>query len=96
LKTLITNNTKAVEGFNYEKVLEKVSSLFKLEKEYVTGKGRQQDRVQARDLLSYWCSVKLGMSITELAERLGLTRAAVSYSVKRVDKVASEGDYGLE
>jgi putative transposase len=83
-------------GFNYEKVIEMVSSIFELEKEYITGKGRQQGRVQARDLLCYLCAVKLGMSITELAKKLDLTLAAVSYSVKRGEKVAREGDYRLE
>ena len=38
-------------GFNFEKVVDRVSFLFRLEKDYITGKGRQKDRVQARDLV---------------------------------------------
>lgn len=41
-------------GINFEKVAERVSSLFDLEKDYITGRGRQKNRVRARDLLCYW------------------------------------------
>jgi len=82
--------------FNYEKALERVSLLFALEEEYITGKRRQQDRVRARDLLCYWCATKLGISMAELAKRLDLTLAAVSCAVKRGDKVAKEGNFILE
>ena len=34
-------------GINYDKVLERVSELFDLDMEYITGKGRQKDRVEA-------------------------------------------------
>ena len=83
-------------GFNYEKALERVSLLFELEGEYITGKGRQQDRVRARDLLCYWCCIKLGISMAELAKRLNLTLAAVSCAVKRGEKIAKEGNFILE
>jgi hypothetical protein len=39
------------QGLDFEKVLDKVSSIFQLEKNYITAKGRQKDRVQARDLV---------------------------------------------
>ena len=83
-------------GFNYEKVLERVSLLFELEEEYITGKGKQQDRVKARDLLCYWCAIKLGISMAELAKRLDLTLAAVSCAVKRGEKAIKEDNYVLE
>ena len=83
-------------GFNYEKAVERVSLLFALEEEYITGKGRQQDRVRARDLLCYWCAIKLGISMTELTKKLDLTLAAVSFAVKRGEKIAKEGNFILE
>ena len=83
-------------GYNFEKVLERVSFIFGLEEDYITGKGRQQDRVKARDLLCYWCAIKLGISMVELAKRLELTIAAVSCAVRRGEKTAKEGNYILE
>jgi len=45
--------------YDFEKVVERISKLFQLEKEYITGRGRQQDRVMARDLLCYRTVVEL-------------------------------------
>ncbi len=52
-------------GYDYDKVLGKVSGLFHLEKDYITGKGRQRDRVTARDLVCDWCAAELGMSMVD-------------------------------
>jgi putative transposase len=83
-------------GYDFERVLERVSIVFKLEKEYITGKGRQQDRVMSRDLVCYWAAVELGMSVVDLARKFDLTPAAVSYAVQRGEKMAKERDYQLE
>ena len=79
-----------IRGFNFEKVAEKVSSLFDLEKDYITARGRQRNRVRARDLLCYWCAIELGIPMADLSKRLNMTLAAVSYAVKRGEKVAKE------
>ena len=77
-------------GLNFEKVAEKVSSLFDLEKDYITGRGRQRNRVRARDLLCYWCAIELRIPMADLSKRLDMTLAAVSYAVKRGEKIAKE------
>jgi putative transposase len=82
-------------GLDFEEVLKKVADLFHLETGSIVGKGRQADRVDARDLLCYACAVELGMSMAELARRLGLTLAAVSHAVKRGEKTARETGWGL-
>ena len=82
-------------GYDFTRIVEKVSKIFQLEKDYITGKGRQQDRVMARDLLCYWAVVELGMSIVDLARRMDLTPAAVSYAVQRGEKMAKESNYQL-
>ncbi|MBN2032656.1 MAG: transposase [Deltaproteobacteria bacterium] len=78
-------------GLNFEKVVQKVASLFHVEEAYMIGKGRQRDRVGARDLLCYWCAVELEIPMADLARRLNLTLAAVSVAVKRGEKEAREG-----
>ena len=83
-------------GFNFEKVVDRVSLLLRLEKDYITGKGRQKNRVQARDLVCYWSAIELGISMADLAKRLGITLSAVSYAVKRGEEIAKESDYLLE
>jgi putative transposase len=83
-------------GFNFEKVFDRVSLLFKLEKDYIIGKGRKKDRVRARDLVCYWSAIELGISMADLAKRFGITLAAVSYAVKRGEEIAKEGGYQLD
>jgi len=83
-------------GINFEKVVERVSSLFDLEKDYITGRGRQRDRVRARDLLCYWCAIELRIPMADLSKRLDMTLAAVSYAVKRGEKIAKEAGCHLD
>jgi len=83
-------------GFDFEKVAERVSSLFELERDYITNRGRQKGRVQARDLLCYWCVTELAIPMADLARKLDLTIAAVSYAVKRGENIQKESDWHLE
>ena len=70
--------------------------MFELEKGYIKGRGRQQNRVKAMDLLCYWCVVELGMPMVDSAREFAVTPAAVSSAVQRGEKMAKEGDYRLE
>jgi len=83
-------------GYDFEKVVESISILFQLEKDYIIGRGRQKDRVLARDLLCYWTVVELGMPMVDLARKFDITPAAVSYAVQRGEKIAKEQGYQLE
>ena len=83
-------------GYDFEKVVERVSILFQVEKDYITGRGRQKDRVRARDLLFYWTVVELGMPMVDLARKFDITPAAVSYAVQRGEKMTKERGYQLE
>ncbi len=83
-------------GYDFEKVVERISILFQVEKEYITGRGRQKNRVQARDLLCYWTVIELGMSMVDLARKFDMTPAAVSYAVQRGEKMAKKRGYQLE
>ncbi len=83
-------------GYDFEKVIERICILFQVEKDYITGRGRQKDRVRARDLLCYWTVVELGMSMVDLARKFNITPAAVCYAVQRGEKMAKERGYQLE
>ncbi len=43
------------------------------------GKGRQKDRVEARDLVCYWAANELGISITGLARKFKMSASGASY-----------------
>ena len=80
----------AYKGFSFEKILNRVSGLFELDRNYIIGKGRQKRRVEARDLLCYWAVNELGMSQTDLAVRLGMSTAGVGYAVARGEMIANK------
>ena len=83
-------------GYDFEKVIERVSEILQLEKDYITGKGRQRDRVTARDLLCFWAAAELRMSIVDISMILDLTPAAISFAVQRGEKIVKEAGYQLE
>ena len=58
-------------------------------------KGKQQKRVKARSFFCFWASRELGVSLTELARRLGISVPGVGYSVDMGEAIARESDYRL-
>lgn len=83
-------------GYDFEKVVYRVCELFQMEKDYITGKGRQKDRVWAKNLLCYWTVIELGMPMVDLARKFDITPAAVNYAVQRGEKMSKERGYQLE
>jgi REP element-mobilizing transposase RayT len=80
-------------GVDFQFVLERASSLFGLEEDYILGRGRQADRVRARDLVCFWCARELGISLAQLAREFDTTSTGVSYAVGRGEKLAKEAGY---
>jgi hypothetical protein len=83
------------EGFDLDRVVERVAQVLDVPLEMVWEKSRRPRVVDARDLLCYWASKELAMSMTDLAKRLNLTQPAVSIAVRRGEKIASENQYQL-
>lgn len=48
--------------------------------------GKERERVQARRLFYYWAVRELGIAMSELSRRLGLSLAGISQSVKCGEK----------
>jgi putative transposase len=78
------------EGFNLEQVAGRVAEVLDIPLERVWEQNRRPQVVEARSLLCFWASTELGMSMTELAGRLGLTQPAVSIAARRGEKMARE------
>ena len=58
-------------------------------------KGKQQIRVKVRSLFCFWAVQELGISLTDLAKRLGISVPGVGYSGERGRRIARENDYQL-
>ena len=83
------------EGFELNNIAERVAQVLDLPLEVVWGKNRRPQVVQDRSLLCYWAAKKLGMSMTEIANRLGLTQPAVSSAARRGEEIAMQNGYSL-
>jgi len=76
------------QGFNFDKLVQRVADLFAMESIELLLPGKQPSRVEARSLLCYWAVRKLGIRGTWVAETLAITQPAVSKAVRRGEKIA--------
>jgi REP element-mobilizing transposase RayT len=77
-------------GMNLDSVATRVSDVLDIKIKDVWAKGKYKRIVEARSLLCYWAVRELGMSMSSLAEKLGLSLPSLSDSVKR-GQVIAEG-----
>lgn len=83
------------QGLDLAKVAARVSALTGIRESELWTAGKERRRVRARSLLCYWASRELGISQAQLARRLNLSAAAVSFAVTRGEKLAAEPGFGL-
>jgi hypothetical protein len=84
------------DGWSYERVREHVCELFGIEPADLKARGVKSAVSRGRALLSKWMVEDLGWSRSDVAERLGVTRTAMTKLVKRGRNVESDTDARLE
>ena len=77
------------------RVAVRVAEIFQMEADDIFLKGKQQRRVKARSLFCFWAFYELGISLTELARRIGISVTAIGYSVERGKIIANENNFRL-
>ena len=83
------------KGVDLDFIAKRVAQLLKIEPDELWQPGRYQRLVVARNLLCFWAVHELGISLTELARRLGISVPGVGYSVVRGKKIVRENGYKL-
>ena len=83
------------EGYDIDRVAASVAHQMKIPVEAVFAAGKNRRTVRARSVLCYWAVRECAMTMSSLAERLGISIAAVSQSVKRGEKIAVEDEFKL-
>jgi len=83
------------EGMDVDKIALHVSGLMGLAVEDVWAAGKQQPIVNARSLLCYWAVRELGVSMSSLSRRLGISLPAISKSVARGKQIAEKNAFKL-
>jgi REP element-mobilizing transposase RayT len=85
----------ALEGFDFDRVVERVAELLEVSADEVLSVGRKRQTVTARRLLCFWAASELGLSQVWLARRLRISQPAVSAAVESGRKLAAEKHYTL-
>ena len=83
------------QGFNLDKVAERVCEVLEMDKSDLWAAGKDRNRVRGRSLFCYWASRELGISQAELARKLNISPAAVTFSVKRGEEMVRVHNYSL-
>lgn len=82
-------------GYDLEKIAERVVDAMGVTLTQVFAPGKSRQNVRARSLLCYWAVRQCGLTMVALSNRLGISQAAVSLSVKRGEKIAEENQFRL-
>jgi len=83
------------QGFDLERIADRVAQVLEIEPDEVFSKGRQNRKLRARSLLCFWAARELGMPHTAFAKRLEMSFAGVGFSVERGESIAKKGKYLL-
>jgi REP element-mobilizing transposase RayT len=83
------------EGYDLDNLIERVGALVGMRPEEILDRGKQRRTVEARGMLCYWATDRLGISQGELGARLKLTQPAVSKAVRRGKELAKLQSYSL-
>lgn len=75
-------------GVDLDRVTSRVSEVLDVEPEEVWAEGKVRRIVEARSLLCYWAARELGIPMSELARKLGISPPSVSESVARGRRIA--------
>jgi putative transposase len=84
------------EGYTFENVAKRVGEIFEMSNRDLMAPGKQPHRVKARSVLTYWAVHELGMSVTDVGLKLGLSQSAASRAVQRGRYIAEASGLNLE
>jgi REP element-mobilizing transposase RayT len=83
------------EGFDLERVAKRACDLIGITEAEIWAAGKERRRVMARSLLCYWAARELGVSQAEISRKLNISAAAVTFSVARGERIASQAGFSL-
>jgi len=78
------------QGYDIDRVVEKVAEIFDMDAEQILRQGNQPLRVKAKSLVCFWAVRELGLSGTSVGKWLKLSQSAVSRSVARGEKLSGD------
>jgi hypothetical protein len=82
-------------GYDLNRVVKRVAEIYGMDEHEVFSKGRQRERVNARSLFCYWAVRELGISLTDMGRRFGMSVPGVGYAVERGEAIVQSNNYQL-
>jgi len=82
-------------GYDLNGIAKRVAVICEIDPDDIFSKGKQREKVKARSLFCFWAVGELGITLTELARRLGISVPAVGYAVERGKAIARVNNYQL-
>jgi len=79
-----------MQGYDFDKIVDRVATIFELKPEEVLSNVKQRKRVKARSVLCYWAVNDLEMTGAAVGRRLKMSKSAVSRAVARGERIASD------
>ncbi len=83
------------KGYDIDQLADRVAGIFSTKPQEIFQPGKQPIKVKARSLFCYWAVRELGYTMSNLAPKLNISQPAVSMSVQRGERIASENGYSL-
>jgi putative transposase len=83
------------KGYDLEKLIDRVAEITKLTPKEILDGVRDKKRTQARSILCFWATEELGITQSQMAEKLNLTQSAVSYAVRRGRILIESNSYSI-
>jgi REP element-mobilizing transposase RayT len=89
-ETMEKGTALKAEGIGYDQVVAAVADLLSLQPHDLLGPGKERTTVKGRILVCYWAVKELGMSMTEVAKKIGIAVPTVSVAVKKGCKIVND------
>jgi putative transposase len=84
------------KGYNLNRLLKRVAEITQLRPDQITDGIRDAKRTNARSILCFWATEKLGTTQSELAQLLNRTQTAIVYAVRRGREIVKANSYLVE
>jgi putative transposase len=82
-------------GFDLDRVIQRVAEVTEVPTEEILDGVRDRKRTKARSILSYWATDRLGITQTQLAEKLNMSQSAISHAARRGKSLVIENLYSM-
>jgi chromosomal replication initiation ATPase DnaA len=83
------------KGFDLDRLIQRVAEIMELRTEEILDGIRDRKRAEARSILSYWATDRLGITQSQLAVKLNMTQSAISHAARRGKSLVNNNSYSI-